>query len=196
MATVLIVEDNVEIAQLYERIFEKHQTCVFYDLPETMHYLETNRPDLVITDFHLPSGSGVEILQYIRSEPGLRDVPVLGISVDDTLKTEARERGIDVFLTKPIDLSDLINAAQRLLSSTRKVPSHEMQAALRAYAAAYQKAYNRLPHGQWTGTQVLIDGQPCDEAWLQSETHRLQSLTTGGVQRNYLHRLIDKLRRL
>jgi CheY-like chemotaxis protein len=196
MATVLIVEDNVEIAQLYERIFEKHQTCVFYDLPETMQYLETNRPDLVITDFHLPSGSGVEILQYIRSEPGLRDVPVLGISVDDTLKTEARERGIDVFLTKPIDLSDLINAAQRLLSSTRKVPGHEMQAALRAYAAAYQKVYNRLPSGQWTGTQVLIDGQPCDEAWLQAETRRLQSLSTSSTQRNYLHRLIDKLRRL
>jgi hypothetical protein len=71
-----------------------------------------------------------------------------------------------------------------------------MQAALRAYAAAYQRVYNRLPSGQWTGTQVLIDGQPCDEAWLQAETRRLQSLSTGNTQRNYLHRLIDKLRRL
>ena len=196
MATVLIVEDNLEIAQLYERIFEKHETCVFHDLPDAMRYLETHRPDLVITDFHLPSGSGVDVLSFIRSEPSLRDVPVLGISVDDTLKSEARERGIDAFLTKPIEISDLINTAQRLLSSTQKVPSHEMQAALRAYAAAYQKVYDRLPSGQWTGTQVLIDGQPCDEAWLQAETHRLQSLTIGGAPRNYLHRLIDKMRRL
>src|ERR1700730_7221511 len=163
MATVLIVEDNPEIASLYEMVFDKHQTSVLGDVPEAIAYLERRQPDLVIMDFHLPSGSGVDVLSYMRAQPKLRDVPVLGISVDDTLKSEAVDHGLNAFLTKPIDINELIHTAQRLITTTHRAPSHEMKAALNAYAAAYQKVYNRLPTGQWTGKAVLIDGQPCDE---------------------------------
>src|SRR5262245_59001360 len=120
MATVLIVEDNPEIAMLYERIFERHRTRIFHDVPESIDYLQQERPDLVIMDFHLPSGSGVDVLNYIRSQPSLEDVPVLGISVDDMLKGEAKEQGINAFLTKPIDIGELIKTAQKLLSSTHQ----------------------------------------------------------------------------
>ncbi len=196
MATVLILEDNAEIASLYALVFEAHNTSIFNDVPDAIDCLKGLQPDLVIMDFHLPSGSGVDVLSYMRSQPRLRDVPVLGVSVDDTVKWEAKEHGLNAFMTKPIDISDLINTAQRLISSPKKVPSHEMRAALTKYAEAYQAVYNRPPKGQWTGTAVLIDGQPCDEAWLYAETRRLRSLTVGGAPKNYLNRLIDKLRRL
>jgi CheY-like chemotaxis protein len=197
MATVLIVEDNLEIAALYERIFARHQTCVLGDVPEAISYLQRGCPDLVIMDFHLPSGSGVEVLSYIRSQDDLKDVPVLGISADDLLKGKAKAEGANAFLTKPIDIRELLDTARRLMSSTRKVPSEAMRAALNAYGEAYQAVFHRMPHGQWTGRQVLIDGQPCDEGWLQAETRRLHSLVANGNDpKHYLQRLIDKLRRL
>ncbi len=196
MATVLIIEDNPEIAELYESVFAQHKTDVLSDVPEAISYLQRCRPDLVIMDFHLPSGSGVEVLNYIRSQSSLRDVPVLGISVDDMLKDEARQHGANAFMTKPIELGELIHTARALLSSRRKVPPEQMQAVLKDYAAAYQEVYNRPPKGQWTGTHVLIDGHPCDETWLKAETRRLRSLTVAGQPRSYLHRLIDKLRKL
>ncbi|MCC7446281.1 MAG: response regulator [Anaerolineae bacterium] len=196
MATVLIVEDNPEIADLYALAFSQHQTRVLGDVPEAIGYLQKGCPDLVIMDFHLPSGSGVDVLTYMRSRANLKDVPVLGISVDDTLKYEAKASGANAFMTKPIDVNELINTAQRLISSNRRVPSQEMRAALNEYAEAYQRIYNRPPKGQWTGSQVLIDGYPCDEVWLRSETRRLQSLVKSEPPRNYLHRLIDKIRRL
>ena len=197
MASVLIVEDNPEIAVLYERIFEQHQTYIFNDVPDAISYLQGIRPDLVIMDFHLPSGSGVEVLNYMRSQSNLRDVPVLGVSVDDELKDEAQASGMDAFLPKPIDISDLISTAQRLISTPRqRAPSGDLRAALNDYAAAYEALYKRKPKGTWTGREVLIDGHPCDERWLRSESRRLRSLTTGGEPRNYLLRLLDKVRRL
>jgi CheY-like chemotaxis protein len=197
MARVLIVEDNPEIARLYESIFAQHQTHVLGDVPDAIMFLQTSRPDLIIMDFHLPSGSGVNILSFVRSQTKLRDVPILGISVDDMLKSTAKQRGVDAFLTKPIDVGELIDTAQSLMSSTRKVPSREMQAMLKEYADAYQGVYKRPPKGQWTGSQVLIDGHPCDETWLKSETRRLKSLVANGNEpKSYLLKLIDKLRRL
>ncbi len=196
MASVLIVEDNLEIAVLYERIFEQHQTYIFNDVPDAITYLQGIRPDLVIMDFHLPSGSGVEVLNYMRSQSNLKDVPVLGVSVDDELKDEARAQGMDAFLPKPIDISDLISTAQRLISTRKRAPSAELRVALNDYAAAYEVLYKRKPKGTWTGNEVLIDGHPCDERWLRSESRRLRSLTMGGEPRNYLLRLLDKVRRL
>jgi CheY-like chemotaxis protein len=197
MATVLIVEDNPEIARLYESVFAQHQTHVLGDVPDAITYLQKGHPDLVIMDFHLPSGSGVDVLNYIRSQGTLRDVPVLGISVDDMLKSTAKEQGVDAFLTKPIDVGELINTAQGLMSSTHTVPSREMRAILKDYADAYLAVYKRPPKGQWTSGQVLIDGHPCDERWLRAETRRLKSLVQDGSEpKSYLLKLIDKLRRL
>jgi CheY-like chemotaxis protein len=201
MANVLILEDNPEIASLYEQIFREHQTRVLGDVPDAISFLQEGQPDLVIMDFYLPSGSGVEVLNYMRSQSGLKDVPVLGVSVDDMLKEEAQQSGMNAFMTKPIDIRELIDTAQHLISTkpqahTTPAPGPELRAALNDYAAAYQKIYGRKPQGTWNGTQVLINNQPCDERWLRSETRRLKSLSVGGDPRNYLLRLLDKVRRL
>ncbi len=196
MVNVLILEDNPEIAGLYERIFANHQTEIFGDVPEALGYLAHGCPDLVIMDFHLPSGSGVDVLSYIRSHPQLKHIPVLGVSVDDLLKDEAEQQGMDAFLVKPIELADLISTANRLISTKKKAPAAELRAALNEYAEAYQSVYGRMPKGVWNGQDVLIDGHACDERWLCGEARRLRSLTQGGDPRKYLHRLLQKIRLL
>ena len=196
MANVLIVEDNPDIAILYERIFRQYRTQIIYDVPEAINYLRRDRPDLVIMDFHLPSGSGVDVLSYMRSQSDLKDVPVLGVSCDDLIKDEATQHGMNAFLPKPIEIAELLRTAQRLISSTQRAPSDELKKALNEYAEAYQKVYRRMPHGKWTGSEVLIDGYVCDERWLRSETKRLRSLMNNGDPRSYLHRLLDKIRRM
>jgi CheY-like chemotaxis protein len=194
MATVLIVEDNRDIAGLYERVFAGHQTRVVADVPEAMSYLRQSCPDLLILDFHLPSGSGLEVLKYLRSS--FPTVSVLGISADDLLKEKARQEGIDAFLSKPFRVIDLARTAHTLLSQPRKGPSPSMLAALQEYAQAFQRVYKCPPHGQWTGSQVLINGEVRDEAWFRAETRRLNNLSMAHPPRNYLHRLIDKIRNL
>src|SRR5258708_13634487 len=133
MANVVTLEDNPEIAGLYEQIFFQHQTRIIHDVPEAIGSLHRDCPDLVIMDFHLPSGSGVDVLNWMRRQKGLKDVPVLGISVDDLLLEEAKSHGMNAFLTKPIEVQQLIDTAQRLISVPPNVPSGALPPALNHY---------------------------------------------------------------
>jgi hypothetical protein len=82
------------------------------------------------------------------------------------------------------------------MTGRKRTPSADLRRALDAYADAYKEVYKRMPKGRWTGTDVLIDDQPCDIPWLEAETRRLRSLMVGGEPRNYLMRLLDKVRRM
>lgn len=205
MATVLIIEDNQDIAMLYETVFAQHQVRIFNDVPEAIRFLRyAAAPDLVITDFYLPSGTGSEIASFIRSQQELHNVPILGVSVDDMQKDVAERVGMTGFLAKPIDISELINVAQRLISSPveiqppqrRQQLTTEMRRALIEYGQAYRHLYKREPDGELVDGEVFIGGQRCDIHWLRAETRRLNSLAHGTGAKNYLLRLIDKLRRL
>lgn len=207
MANVMVIEDNPDIAALFEAIFTQHQVRIFNDVPEAISFLaQSIRPDLVITDFYLPSGTGKEIANYMRSHAAFADVPILGVSVDDTLKQEAQRAGMTEFLSKPLDLRELVNLAARLITQPEVEPpprvrvkpvlSASMRAALQEYGDAYRKLYQRDPDGRMTDGIVYIGDQPCDENWLRAEIRRLNSLSAGGNPKNLLMKLIDKLRRV
>lgn len=200
MSRLLIVEDNPDIADLYVTIFADQETVVLSDVPQAIQFLSRHRPDLVITDFHLPSGTGADIISHIRRHSSLADIPVLGISVDDTLKEDLIEQGATAFMTKPLDIGELIGMAQQLLTTPIErltTPALAPEVVLAAYLDAYDAAYHRRPECYWTGRFFLIERQRCDQAWLLSETERLRNVVTKqNAPRNALLRLIDKLRRV
>jgi CheY-like chemotaxis protein len=196
MATVVIVEDNRDIAGLYQRVFEHHQTHVLGNAREAIGYLQQDCPDLLILDFYLESGSGFHVLQYVRTTPHLEDVPVLAVSADDMLRDSARNKGVDAFLVKPFHIADLIKTAQHLMALQRQKRNLALQAVLEGYVAAYQNIYHRTPAVAWDGECITVGGETRGEQWILSETRRLRSLTGGGGPRNYVSRLIDKIRRM
>ena len=60
-------------------------------------------PDLVITDLNMPEMSGVELLAWLHSAPGLEHTPVLVLSADQGPKrsSELLAAGAVAYLTKP-----------------------------------------------------------------------------------------------
>jgi CheY-like chemotaxis protein len=73
------------------------------------------QPDVVVLDLNLPGIDGKGVIQMLRGDGPLRDVPILIVTGDeDRAAQSAVEMGADGYLTKPVEFDDLIRAIDRL----------------------------------------------------------------------------------
>ena len=64
--------------------------------------------DLILLDIIMPIMGGIEMLQVVRADDNLRQLPIIVLTTDETKKAEALECGANGFLMKPIRNNDLI----------------------------------------------------------------------------------------
>src|SRR5579862_47157 len=71
-------------------------------------------PDLLLLDIKLPGYTGLEVLHWIRSQPGLSGLRVLILTSSEEMKdiNEAYRLGANSFLLKPYDFADLVHLAR------------------------------------------------------------------------------------
>jgi CheY-like chemotaxis protein len=74
--------------------------------------------ELVILDVHMPMYDGVEVLAMLRERHLMRPVKVLALTGDDSaeVRSAMESKGIDGFLTKPVDLTTLRETVARLMA--------------------------------------------------------------------------------
>ena len=118
---VLVVDDEESLRELLELTLVGMglDVDVAEDLSTARALLERYRYSLCLTDMRLPDGNGLDILDAMRAEPRLRDVPVMVISAvaDDRLFEDAKSRGASACLSKPVDLQEVRQVALGLLYS-------------------------------------------------------------------------------
>jgi PAS domain S-box-containing protein len=119
---ILYIEDNPTNATLMARVVALRPGCVLLVAPDGAAGLAAARreaPDLVLLDLHLPDMHGEEVLRELRTVPACADVPVVVVTADAS--PGARERmlglGSNGFLTKPIDLDDVLGWIDGVLTS-------------------------------------------------------------------------------
>lgn len=76
---------------------------------------QRNDIDLVLLDIIMPIMNGIEVLQVVRADANLRQVPIIVLTTDETKKGEALEFGANSFLMKPIRKDDLIAKMKTVL---------------------------------------------------------------------------------
>lgn len=111
MPKLLVVEDNEDLAILYQRSFKDIETDVVGTAWDAIAKLEKNTYQLVILDMHLPEVPGMVVLHHIRKMPGGDKINVFIVSADDTLRGKATQVGIQAWMTKPIEIDALVEAA-------------------------------------------------------------------------------------
>jgi chemotaxis family two-component system response regulator Rcp1 len=79
-------------------------------------YAEAPRPDLVLLDLNLPKKDGREVLAEIKSDPDLRRIPVviLTISKDEEDILRSYNLHANCFITKPIDLNQFVKVVKAI----------------------------------------------------------------------------------
>ncbi len=119
MKIIGLVEDNPDNRLLVQAILEDLYEVVEYESgQEALAGFAQNRPDLVLMDISLPGMDGPEVLQRMRADENLRDLPVIALTAH--AMTGDREKylalGFNDYVNKPIvDENILINAIKNLL---------------------------------------------------------------------------------
>nr|WP_296935915.1 response regulator [uncultured Marinobacter sp.] len=122
----LILEDDDLIAELLETVvaglYPGVAVTVVPTLTEASQQVVKNRYDLLIADWNLPDGSGLDLVKKVRSSN--RDMPVVMVSgrSDRDSVLQAAHYGIDGYITKPFDVQLLHERLSRLLKIESREP--------------------------------------------------------------------------
>jgi two-component system, chemotaxis family, response regulator Rcp1 len=137
---ILLVEDNPGDSRLaVEALKEsklRNNLHIVTDGMEAMDFLykrgkhaQVPRPDLILLDLNLPKKDGREVLAEIKSDPDLKRIPVVILTIskaeEDVLKTYNLHA--NCFITKPLDLSQFVTVVKSIEDfwlTIVKLPSH------------------------------------------------------------------------
>ena len=116
---VLVIEDNPLNMKLFKAILHKEHYSVLEAVDaETGIVIATEQPpDLILMDIQLPGMDGLKATKVIKSNPELRDIPVVAITgfAMHTDRTRAEEAGCAGYMTKPIRVHEFIQTVARYL---------------------------------------------------------------------------------
>jgi two-component system phosphate regulon response regulator PhoB len=125
--TVLVVEDEPAIRGMLRMALELAELrCIEADNIHDAHCLILDeRPDIVLLDWMLPGGSGIELLRRLKRDEGTCDLPVIMLTAktaEDNV-VQGLEVGADDYVTKPFAPKTLIARIHALLRRTSGIGS-------------------------------------------------------------------------
>lgn len=115
---VLLIEDEPHIVEAIRFILSRDgwQVDAHADGTDAIGLIRRLLPDVLILDVMLPGRSGYEILQELRADPALADLPVLMLTArgQDRDRDLAERYGASRFMTKPFSNTDVLASVRAL----------------------------------------------------------------------------------
>jgi two-component system response regulator RpfG len=204
---VFIVDDRATARNLLEGLARSLGPDIrvesFADPKHALSQARRMPPDLVITDYRMPSMNGVEFTRHLRAEKSLEDVPIVIITVveDRLVRQQALESGATDFLTRPIDpyecrarFRNLLNLRQsqknlrdraqwletQVAKATQDIHARERETLIKlAKAGEYRDEhtgnhiYRMAQYSRLIAEEIGLSGLECEEIELTAPMHDL-----------------------
>lgn len=119
MRRILIVDDLGSMRKVLKKLLESigfSDVSEARDASEALSKLKLERFDLVISDWNMPTMTGLDLLALIRNDPRNREVPFIMLTAvaDKESVENAMSGGVSEYLTKPFTQDDLEKKLERV----------------------------------------------------------------------------------
>jgi len=124
---ILLVDDEQVNLELFSTILEEegYRILAARSGDEALQLLQNNKPDLIISDIYMPEMGGFEFYERVQKMEELRSVPFIFLSAlsDRQHVREGKELGADDYLTKPVDIDELVTTVKGKLKRAASLRS-------------------------------------------------------------------------
>jgi len=121
---VLIADDEADIREIlqYNLSAEGYEVITAKDGSEAIDKAKLNRPDLIVLDIMMPKKTGVEVCEYLRTQPDFQDTLIIFLTAlnDEGSHIKGFDTGADDYITKPISPKVLISRVNALFRRSKK----------------------------------------------------------------------------
>jgi len=121
MREVWIVEDDDEMSHAVKLMLQllDYSVNIFRDARSAARQLlGGDRPDVMLLDINMPEVSGIDLLEFLRKQKDLKNLPVVMLSSEttDVQVDEAMAIGANGFIFKPVTIDELEEALNKALA--------------------------------------------------------------------------------
>ncbi|CAD7781788.1 MAG: Transcriptional regulatory protein WalR [Candidatus Methanoperedenaceae archaeon GB50] len=105
MATILVIEDDKDIANLiaYHLEKEKYKVVITHDGETGLSLIQKAHPSLILLDLMLPELDGLEVCRMVKTNPSTQNIPIIMVTAkgEEIDKITGFELGADDYIVKP-----------------------------------------------------------------------------------------------
>jgi len=116
---ILVADDEEHLGFMVKFKLEKSGYDVTWKMDgnEAFQEIQTNKPDLIILDVMMPGMTGYEVLEKIKADSGLKNIPVIMLTAkgQETDVVKGIEMGASDYMIKPFRPAELLVRVKRLL---------------------------------------------------------------------------------
>ncbi len=124
---ILLVEDNegdilltteaLEEGRILNKISVARDGKAATDfLSKIDSYSDIDSPDLILLDINLPKKNGLEVLEFIKTHPDLKKIPVIMLTTSSSMRDieQSYRNYANCYITKPIEVTEFMDAISRI----------------------------------------------------------------------------------
>ena len=127
---ILVVEDEAPIREMVCFVLEQngYQPIEADDYDAAIARLVEPFPDLVLLDWMIPGGSGIQVIKHMKRDSQLREIPVMMLTArgEEEDRVKGLETGADDYLTKPFSPKELVARVKAILRSISPMAADDL----------------------------------------------------------------------
>lgn len=117
--TLLIVDENEDVCQIIAYIGERSgfKVNAAHNLSDAVRYIDALPTHALITELFLPDGSGLDLIRYFGRQASAAGMPIIAMTgaSGGYNMSRAIEEGVEIFLTKPVAVDELIRGLGKIV---------------------------------------------------------------------------------